>query len=331
MSTYTSFMLETSARLLRLLSLLQARRFWSGKQLAHELEVDGRTVRRDVDRLRQLGYPVHAAAGVAGGYQLGAGAALPPLLLDGDEALAVSLGLRSAASGSVKGLSEAALRALSKLEQVMPPQLRRRVKGLHAAIVPLSMAAPSVDAEVLTTLAAACRGQERVRFRYEDASGAKTQRHVEPLGLVHTGTRWYLVAWDLTREDFRTFRVDRVEQRPSVGTRFSPREVPGGDLAAFVSRSLSGEPYAQSATLLFRAPLSVVARRVPRTLGRLEAEGEEACLWRTVPLSPDSLLLHVGLLGLEFEVVDPPELKARLLELSDHLRRASRRRSKVRS
>src|SRR4051794_28597686 len=165
-------MLETSARLLRLLSFLQARRFWTGSELAGELEVTERTVRRDIERLRTLGYPVHATAGVAGGYQLGAGAALPPLLLDDDEALAISLGLRAAASGSVTGMAEATLRALSKLEQVMPPHLRRRVKGLHAAIVPMQWSGPVVDADVLSAFAGASRNHERVRFRYQDGRGA---------------------------------------------------------------------------------------------------------------------------------------------------------------
>src|SRR4051794_11032029 len=193
-------MLETSARLLRLLSLLQARRYWAGAELAERLEVTSRTLRRDVEKLRTLGYPVNAAAGRAGGYQLGAGAELPPLLLSDDEALAVTLGLRTAASGTVAGMEEAAVRALAKLEPLLPKRLRRRVKALGYAVVPLMGRGPSVHPELLSVLASACRDQHELAFAYADGGGRNTQRSVEPHGLVHTGARWYLVAWDLNRE-----------------------------------------------------------------------------------------------------------------------------------
>src|ERR1700675_4795740 len=188
-------MLLTSARLLRLLSLLQGRPSWSGADLAERLEVTERTLRRDVDRLRSLGYPVHSTSGTAGGYQLGAGANLPPLLLDDEEAIAVALGLRTSASGGVTGVEEASVRALLKLEQVLPPRLRQRVSALHAFILPLARRGPTVDADRLSAIAGACRDHEVVRFQYSDRAGAPSARVVEPHRVVHTGYRWYLVAW----------------------------------------------------------------------------------------------------------------------------------------
>src|ERR1700688_2490239 len=204
-------MLNTSARLLRLLSLFQARRYWSGAELSERLEVTPRTVRRDVDRLRSLGYPVNSTSGAGGGYQLGAGATLPPLLLDDDEAVAVAVGLRTAASGTVSGIEEASVRALSKLEQVLPSRLSRRVSALHAFIVPLANPGPTVDAATLTAIAAACRDHEELRFGYHSRDGSPSVRAVEPHRLVHTGRRWYLAAWDTDRNYWRTFRVDPIE------------------------------------------------------------------------------------------------------------------------
>src|SRR3954470_2906441 len=200
-------MLETSARLLRLISLLQARRDWTGPELAERLEVGVRTVRRDVDRLRRLGYPVQATPGVAGGYPLGVGASLPPLLLDEEEAVAVAVGLRTAVSGGVAGIEETSVRALAKLEQVLPGRLRRRVGALGAATVPYPATGPTVDPSTLATIAAACRDNERLRLRYRAHDGTASRRLLEPHRLVHTGRRWYLVAYDTDRADWRTFRV----------------------------------------------------------------------------------------------------------------------------
>ena len=197
-------MLPTSARLLRLLGLLQTHRDWTGPQLAERLAVSTRTVRNDVEKLRSLGYPVHSTTGVSGGYRLGPGAALPPLLLDDDEAVAVAVGLRSAAGGTVAGIEETSLRALAKLEQVLPSRLRHRVSALARAVVALPGTGPAVDADVLTAIAAAVRAHERLRFDYADHGGATSRRDTEPHRLVHTGRRWYLVAWDVTRADWRT-------------------------------------------------------------------------------------------------------------------------------
>lgn len=206
-------MLQTSARLLRLLSLFQARRYWSGLELSKRLEVTARTLRRDVDRLRSLGYPVHSTSGAAGGYQLGAGATLPPLLLDDEEAVAVAVGLRTSASGSVTGMEEASVRALLKLEQVLPTRLRNRVAAMHSVIVPLMNAGAAIDAATLSLIASACREQNVIKFSYRDRTEAASGRTVEPHRLVHTGRRWYLVAWDLTRKDWRTFRAAASSQK----------------------------------------------------------------------------------------------------------------------
>jgi predicted DNA-binding transcriptional regulator YafY len=271
-------MLQTSARLLRLLSLFQVQRYWSGADLSHRLDITGRTLRRDVDRLRSLGYPVHSTSGIAGGYQLGAGATLPPLLLDDEEAVAVGLGLRTSASGSVTGIEEASVRALLKLEQVLPPRLRHRVAALHSFIVPLGNRGPTVDAERLSVIAAACRDHEGIRFNYHNRSGAPSARGVEPHRLVHTGHRWYLVAWDIGRKDWRTFRIDRIEGKLKTSTRFKARQPPEGDFAAFVSKSLVYAPYPYRARVTLHAPVETVAKRVPPSAGVPEAVDECSCM-----------------------------------------------------
>jgi predicted DNA-binding transcriptional regulator YafY len=315
--------LNTSARLLRLLSLFQARRYWSGADLAERLDVTPRTLRRDVDRLRSLGYPVHSTTGTAGGYQLGAGANLPPLLLDDDEAVAVALGLRTAASGSVGGIEEASVRALLKLEQVLPPRLRQRVAALHGFIVPLGSRGPTVDAERLSALAGACRDLEGIRFLYHDRTGAPSGRAVEPHRLVHTGYRWYLVAWDLARKDWRTFRVDRIAGKLKTSTRFTPRKPPGGDFAAFVSKSLASVPYPIRARMTLHAPVEAIAKRVPPSAGTLEAVDERSCMLHTGSHSMEGLMIHLMLLGVDFQVHEPPELIDHLRRLAERLRSAS--------
>src|SRR5690348_4407817 len=230
-------MRETSGRLLRLLSLLQARRDWTGTELAARLSVTTRTVRNDVDRLRELGYPVDARPGVAGGYRLGAGAALPPMLLDDEEAVAVAVGLRTAASGSVAGIEEASVRALAKLQQVLPARLRHRVSAFQAYTLAGPSRGPRTDPDVLTLIAGACRDHERVRFNYQAHSGTASQRTVEPYRLVFDRQRWYLVAWDTDRRAWRTFRADRIEPRPPTGPRFTPRPVPSDrEIAEQVAR-----------------------------------------------------------------------------------------------
>ena len=243
-------MLETSARLLRLLSLLQTPREWTGAELGERLGVSPRTVRNDVDKLRELGYPVLATRGAAGGYRLGAGAAMPPLLLDDEEAVAVAVGLRTVATGPIAGIEEASLRALAKLEQVLPSRLRTRVGGLRSIItpVPFASAGPVVDPDVLTAVAAACRARERLRFSYLSHDGSASERDAEPYQLVNWGRRWYLVAFDVGRGDWRTFRVDRITPRTPGGGRFTPRPLPASDLAAWRTGWRSGSRPARGGT-----------------------------------------------------------------------------------
>jgi predicted DNA-binding transcriptional regulator YafY len=316
-------MLETSARLLRLLSLLQARPNWTGREIAERLEVTTRTVRNDVDRLRRLGYPVHATPGAAGGYRLGAGAQLPPLLLDDDEAVAVAVGLRTAAGHGVRGTEETSVRALAKLEQVLPSRLRRRVNALQAYTVPFDAWGPTVDAETLTTIAGACRDLVRLRFGYRSHEGTTSRRLVEPHRLVHTGRRWYLAAWDCGREDWRSFRVDRIEPRLSTDRRFEPREPPGGDAAKYVARAISSQRDRYQASVILHAPLDAVAHRVPHAVGTLEAIDDRSCLLRTGADWLGGLAVYVADIGVDFTVLDPPEFAAQVRELAQLFTRAA--------
>jgi len=305
-------MLSSSTRLLRLLSLLQTRAHWMGPDLAERLEVHPRTLRRDIDRLRQLGYPVQASSGVAGGYAFRAGQALPPLLLDDEEALAVSIALRTATAGAVGGIEEPALRALVKLEQAMPARLRKRVDALRSAILPLDRTGPVVEASVLATLAGACRDQLRTEFSYEDAQGRSAQRSVEPQGVVHTGERWYLVAWDRVRNDWRTFRIDRIVGDPQVGAHFAPRASPdGGDLKGYVSRSISAPHQAEQARVVLHAPYTVMSRRIPPSAGVVSPLDQgKRCQLECA--ANDSLVYWLMALDVEFEVQAPAALKERL-------------------
>ncbi len=317
-------MLETSARLLRLLSLLQAHRDWSGADLAERLGVTPRTVRRDVDKLRELGYPVNASPGTGGGYQLGAGAELPPLLLDDEEAVAVAVGLRTAAGHGVQGIGETSVRALAKLEQVLPNRLRRRVSALSAFTVPMLRGpdASTADPGVLTELAGACRDSERVRFAYRAHDGSVSRRIVEPHRLVCTERRWYLVAWDLDRADWRTFRADRITPTPPHGPRFVPRRPPADDLAAYVSRGVSTDAYAARAVIRLKVPVERAAERISPSSGVLERIDADSCLLRTGAAGLDVLVIHVMLMGFDFEVVEPQELTDAIRTARDRLSRA---------
>jgi predicted DNA-binding transcriptional regulator YafY len=323
-------MLPTAARLLRLLTLLQSRRFWTGADLAERLETTDRTLRRDVERLRSLGYPVHSTSGVAGGYQLGAGAALPPLQLDDEEALAVSIALGTAATGSVSGIDEGALRALVKLEQVLPARLRERAEALRATIVPMARAGAGVSARILSTIARACRDHHELCFAYGDREGKASERRVEPQGLVHTAQRWYLVAWDPSRDDFRTFRVDRVQGEPELGARFTPRPPPeGGDLRTYVSRALSTTVYAARARVILHAPFEVIAPRVSPSSVLLEPIDAEHCRFSAGGHSSASIVAWLLTLEVDFEIEEPAELADQVRALHARLGRvlaASRRR-----
>ncbi|WP_116051825.1 helix-turn-helix transcriptional regulator [Amycolatopsis palatopharyngis] len=317
-------MLETSARLLRLLALLQMRREWTGSELADRLEVSGRTVRNDIERLRALGYPVNATRGSVGGYQLGAGAAMPPLLLDDEEAIAVAVGLRTAAGGTIAGVEETSLRALAKLEQVLPSRLRRRVNALqrYAVPVPYDSPGPRVEAESLSTIAAACRDQERLRFAYRNHDGTESGRTVEPYQLVNWGRRWYLVAWDVDRDDWRTFRVDRIDPRPPSGPRFTARELPD-DVTDRVRRGVSSAAWRYRARVTVHAPAEVVADRINPAVGTVEAVDAGTCVLDTGADTVDALAVHLGLLGADFTVSEPPELVELMHTLSERYRQAT--------
>lgn len=317
-------MLDTSARLLRLLSLLQVRRDWPSAALAERLGVAVRTVRRDVDRLRSLGYPVESTPGVAGGYRLGPGAEMPPLLFDDDEAVAVAVGLRTAVGGGVAGIEETSVRALAKLEQVLPKRLRHRVNALQTYTVPLARSGPTVPAAVLTAIAATCRDHERLRFDYRDHDGAVSLRAVDPHRLVHAGGRWYLVAWDVDRDGWRTFRVDRMEPRIPTGPRFAPRDPPEGDVAAYVTKGLASALWRYRVTVTLHAPAATVAGRLPPSAGLLEPVDERTCVLHTGADTPQQLALYLGLLDVDFDVTEPPELVAQLRRLSARYDRACR-------
>jgi predicted DNA-binding transcriptional regulator YafY len=303
-------MANTSSRTLRLLSLLQTHRYWPGTELAARLEVSPRTLRRDIDRLRELGYPVQAQRGVEGGYQLAAGAALPPLVLDDEEAVAIALGLQAAAQGAVEGIAESSVRALAKLVQVMPTRLRRQVEALRAMTVPARWPGGpqlSVDPGLLTSVALACRGDERIRFRYTAADGQRTDRHVEPHRLVWLGRRWYLAGYDLDRQDWRSYRLDRASELRGTGTRFAPRQLPAADAAAFVRTGIDSVRAVYEAEVLVDAPAELVAERIGRwcTVERVSAS---RCRIRITTDSLDWPAFALGTIGASFQVVSPPEL-----------------------
>jgi predicted DNA-binding transcriptional regulator YafY len=316
-------MTETSGRLLQLLSLLQARRDWPGAELAERLEVSGRTIRRDVGRLRALGYPVDSLTGPAGGYRLRAGTAIPPLLLDDDEAIAIAVGLRTAARASVAGIEETSVRALVKLEQVLPAPLRRRVQALGSAMIAPASGGPTVDPQHLTAIAAACRDSECVRFAYRSRDGVDSRREVEPHALVNFGRRWYLVAWDRRREDWRSFRVDRLARPASTGVRFRPRELPAKDAAAFVNQSIVGAPNRFEARVTLRASADELAGRVPAHWGTIEPLDAHSCEYRTGDDDLWWLAMRVAMLPVDFEVHEPPELIEHLRALTARLQRAA--------
>ena len=305
-------MVQTSARLLALLSLLQLRREWTGQELADRLEVGPRTIRRDVDKLRSLGYPVEAAPGVAGGYRLGAGGQLPPLLLDDAEAVAVAVGLRIATSGSIAGIEETSVQALAKLEQVLPARLRRRVSALSDATSAFAVDGPRIDAGLLATLAGACRDRTRVRFGYVSKDDRASQRNAEPCAVVHSGFRWYLVAFDVDRDDWRTFRLDRISGRIRLGGRARHRTVPGGDAAAYVRRQLqaagTGEAEAPPGRVRLRAPATRMRDRIPSRSAIVEPDGEHACIVTTRGAWSAGFVIWMALLEEPMEVLGPPEL-----------------------
>ncbi|WP_278264507.1 YafY family protein [Nocardia sp. AG03] len=317
-------MTDTAARLLRLLSLLQTPREWPGSELAARLGVTDRTVRRDVERLRELGYPVLAAMGATGGYRLTAGSALPPLVLDEEEAVAVAVGLRVATGQAVAGIEDASVRALTKLEQVLPAKLRRRVRTIGSAVAVRVGDGPTVDPELLTTLAAAVSNRERLRFDYRDAAGTASRRHAEPLGVVASGRRWYLVAYDLDRDAWRGYRADRIENPRPTGARVLARDLPAADPADYIAgRRTDWATPEYRAEVAIDAPIQRVAGRLGEEPGTLVADSDTTCrLTGTRDDDPAWLAARLTTLGVAFHVHDGPELVTHLRALSTRLTQA---------
>ncbi|MFD2024950.1 helix-turn-helix transcriptional regulator [Promicromonospora aerolata] len=329
-------MLETSGRLLALLSLLQARRDWPGALLADRLGVSPRTVRRDVDRLRELGYPVHATKGPDGGYRLDAGAELPPLLFDDEQAVAVAVALRT---GTIPGAEEGALRALATIRQVMPARLRARLDALEVTTVRRRTRSgePAVPPDVLLALGSACQAREVVRFDYaggtmpaigEGDAAFRPPRRAEPHHLVTSEGRWYLVAFDLDRADWRLFRVDRLALRTGTGPRFAPREVPGGSVSEFVGSRISGSPSLVRGEAVLHARAADVAPWVGAD-GLCEpladVDGTPRCRAVLGSWSWGGLAGRFGAFDVPFEVVGPSELVAATRTLAGRYGAAARR------
>jgi predicted DNA-binding transcriptional regulator YafY len=315
MSTKVSPM-HSAERLLRLLGLLQGRVDWTADDLARRLEVTPRTIRRDIARLRELGYPVEAMAGPGGGYRLGAGGKLPPLLLDDEEALAVALGLR-VSMATVGGLEEASLSAMGKLEQVLPPRIRQRVEDFSEATVTVPGYPVRVDPVVVAVVTRASRERQRIRFSYRDARGAESERHAEPLRMVHTGRRWYLVAYDMDREDWRSFRVDRMKDARPTGMRSMRRPAP--DPVEMINQGVAVDVYSRSAEVILHVPIDIAQRMIPITIGRLEEEGSDRSRLLIGADEMGWLASFLVSLGVPFDVVSPDDLKAELVALGKEL------------
>ena len=312
-------MSDTSARTLRLLSLLQTHRYWLGAELAERMDVSLRTLRRDIERLRDLGYPVRSDRGVGGGYQLAPGASLPPLALDDDEAVALAVGLLTAAQTSITGIAEISVRALAKVIQVMPPRLRRQVEALDAATVSADIpwASRATESKQLVTVARACRDDERIVFEYTAADGTGSARRVEPRQLVSLGRRWYLVGYDLDRGDWRSFRLDRMTETAATGTRFRQRELPGGDAAAFVEGGIRSR-----SAVKVRAELAAPEHEVRRKIGQwadVLAIDADRCRVEIDAESMDWAVIAVGMSGGQVIRASPQEFVDRLDEWSTRL------------
>lgn len=306
--------MDTTERVLTLLGLLQQRQVWTGPELADRLGITPRTVRRDVERLRTLGYLVHASQGVGGGYQLGQGQDLPPLLLDDEEAIATALSLLAGAGDAIAG--DAALRALTKLDRVLPARLREEVRALSGSVESFGGGRTPVDSDVLMTLARACRDQVEAGFDYP-SGGEVRRRRVEPYRLVASDRRWYLFAYDLDRDDWRSFRVDRMTEVSARTWRFSPRPAP--EAAPYVQESVSTRVYTHQARFLVHAPADTVRAQIPASAAVVRPRGDALSEVVSGAGSLDFVLMHVLLLGHDFEVVDPPELGSRCRVLAERL------------
>ncbi len=307
--------LSATGRVLRLLDLLQSRPVWSGSELARRLGVSTRSIRRDIELLRELGYPVNADHGAGGGYQLGAGRQLPPLLLNDDEAVAVAVCLRLAAGGTIDGLGEAAVRTLVKLDQVLPARLRAQVDAIHHATVTLDPTVPVVDGKVLLTLARGIRDHELVTFDYTSPRGLG-ERRVEPYQLVATMRKWYLLGYDVLRGDWRTFRLDRMTDVRMPGWRFRARPAP--DAAAYVGREVSQTVYEHVARIRIEADCDTVRKAIPPGAGTVTADGA-GCILETGGDDLDELARQLALVPWRMTILDPPELRDAMRRLAERL------------
>ncbi|MFE7743744.1 helix-turn-helix transcriptional regulator [Nocardia sp. NPDC057455] len=307
----------TTERVLTLLGLLQQREVWTGPELAARLGVTPRTIRRDVERLRALGYPVHADQGVGGGYRLGPGQDLPPLLLDDEEAIVTALSLLAGAGGAVAGAGDAALRALAKLDRVLPTRLRHEVHALSGAVESFGGGRTPVDPGVLMSLARACRDEVEAAFDYPAGSEVR-RRRVEPYRLVASDRRWYLLAFDLDRDDWRSFRVDRMTEVSARTWRFRPRAAP--EAAAYVQEGVASRVYPHRARFLVHASADTVRAQIPASAAAVRPRGSGLCeVLSGADGSLDIVLVHMLLLGHDFEVLDPPELGRRSRALAQRL------------
>ncbi|NLS08477.1 YafY family transcriptional regulator [Nesterenkonia sp. MY13] len=308
----------TVERVLRLLSLLQRRPVWTAVELAEELGITDRSVRRDIERLRNLGYPVQAASGLGGGYKLGAGRQLPPLLLTDEEATATAVSLRIAAGGAISGIGDAALDALAKLDQVMPPRLRGNVRALHDSTATLA-GTGEVSIETLTTLAAACRDQVQVRFSYTKFHGIEGQRRTEPVRMVAAGPRWYLMAYDLDRQDWRTFRLDRMQHVAATTFRFRPRDHP--DPLDYVQESVTASAYQHLTRVRLHLSAEEARRRIPPQIAKIEEDPAPGrCLFIAGADNMEWMALYLAGLGLEMEILEPEGLREVAMNLAETLR-----------
>ena len=317
---------RTTGRTLALLGLLQVRREWSGAELRERLEVSDRTLRRDIDDLRELGYGIEARRGVGGGYRLGPGANLPPLTLAPDEAAAIAVGLRAAQHGPVSGMEDAAARALAKLEQSLSPATRAQVSAVARALVPLASRGDEVTADVIVAVAHAIAGSQRVRVRYRPRSGEPGERRLEPHRVVQTDRRWYLTAWDCDRADWRTFRLDRVSAVVPLRETFTARDLPTADLRASTTAAITTAPYRYQVALHVQAHADVVRRHFGPTTAQVTDRGDETSTLETGSSSLTEIALYVGTSGLPFQVLPGPHadaLRTTLTDLADRLTRAA--------
>ncbi|UNK70628.1 YafY family protein [Microbacterium sp. H1-D42] len=314
-------MTRTTGRTLALLALLQVRRAWSSAELRERLEVSGRTLRRDIDDLRELGYGVEATRGRHGGYRLGAGAEVPPLTLAPDESVAIAVGLRAAATTVVTGMEDAAARALAKLEQSLSPATRRQIVEVEQAMVPLAEGRQDIDFEVVTALAAAIAAHRRLRVDYTRHDGVEIQRVIEAHRIVHTAERWYLVAWDPTREAWRTLRVDRLRRPVELREDFPQRDIPDDALRQFTAHSITTAPYPIRARLRMHAPAAQVSQHFDASIAQVVDDVDGTSILTAGARTPEEFALYIGMSGIEFEVLEGEEVRRALCEMGERMLR----------